>query len=340
MKRDHLVGCHAHGLARAWAVKTWPSKAAGMAPVLVIALLLLAAGRIGATDTRPFEDAPLNALQFVDKQEGWAAGADGVVWHTIDGGRNWERQPTGTRTALRGICFLNPYTGWAVGREELPNGGGSVGVILTTCDGGMHWSRAAGGSLPGLNCVRFFDENTGLVAGDGTDLFPSGLFATRDGGRSWHPAPGPRCPSWLACDFRDPQTVVLAGAWGRVAAISDGMLAPADEDRLGNRGVRAIRLEGRTGVAAGQNGLILISQDSGGARWGFAELGLSRDTAGDCDFDAVALVDRHLWLAGRPGSVIFHSADFGKTWEAQRTGQSLPIHALHFHDAQSGWAVG
>ncbi|HEY1379108.1 MAG TPA: YCF48-related protein, partial [Gemmataceae bacterium] len=305
------------------------------------ALLLCALGGLArASDLRPLEDAPLHAVQFVDKQEGWAAGADGVVWHSIDGGKHWERQPTGTRAALRAVHFLNPYTGWAVGREELPHAGGSAGVILFTDDGGLKWSRLPSPPLPGLNCVRFFDDRTGLVAGDGSDLFPSGLFATNDGGRSWHPAPGPRCPGWLACDFRDPQTGVMAGAWGRLATLRDGMFNPADVDKLGGRGVRAVRAQGRRAVAAGQGGLVLLSQDSGGDRWGFADLRLAPEVMAGCDFDAVALVDQHIWVAGRPGSVVFHSPDFGRTWEALPTGQPLPLHALHFHDAQTGWAVG
>jgi photosystem II stability/assembly factor-like uncharacterized protein len=305
----------------------------------VMAAVVLSPRPGSATDTRPFEDAPLRAIQFVDKQEGWAAGADGVVWHTIDGGKHWERQPTGTRTALRAVHFLNPYTGWAVGREELPNGGGSTGVVLFTDDGGLRWTRLPGPPLPGLNCVRFFDDRTGLVAGDGSDLLPAGLFATRDGGRTWHPAPGPRCPTWLACDFRDPETGVLAGAWGRLATLRDGVFNPADVDKLGGRGVRAVRVQGRRAVAAGQNGMVLLSQDSAGDRWGFADLKAAEALAG-CDFDAVALVDQHIWVAGRPGTVVFHSADFGQTWETQPTGQSLPLHALHFLDAQTGWAVG
>ena len=44
-----------------------------------------------------FEDAGVHAVQFVDASEGWACGDDGVVWHSIDGGKNWERQKTGTR---------------------------------------------------------------------------------------------------------------------------------------------------------------------------------------------------------------------------------------------------
>ncbi len=293
-----------------------------------------------AADLRPFEDAPLYALQFVDRQEGWAAGADGVVWHTIDGGKHWERQPTGTRAALRAVHFVNPYTGWAVGREELPHDGGSAGVVLFTDDGGLKWHRLGGTPLPGLYCVRFFDDRTGIVAGDGTDQHPAGLFATQDGGRTWHAAPGPRCPNWLAADFADPQTGVLAGAWGRLATLREGVFNPADVDKLNGRGVHALRLQGQRAVAAGQGGLVLRSKDSAGLRWGFADLRLPPEVAAGCDFDAVALAGPHIWVAGRPGSVVFHSPDFGDHWEMQPTGSKLPIHALQFVDDKTGWAVG
>src|SRR5437763_7740933 len=93
---------------------------------------LIAALLLGSTATaeppKNFGDAPLRAVCFVDRNEGWAAGDDGAAWHTIDGGNTWDRQPTGVRGSLRAIHFLNPFTGWMVGREELPNGGGSTGV--------------------------------------------------------------------------------------------------------------------------------------------------------------------------------------------------------------------
>lgn len=301
---------------------------------------LLTATTIRAADLRPLDDAPLNAVQFVDKQEGWAAGADGVIWHSIDGGKHWERQPTGTRAVLRAIHFLNPYTGFAVGREEQPHGAGSTGVILFTDDGGLRWSRLPCPSLAGLNYVRFFSDRMGLVAGDGSDTHGSGMFVTTDGGRSWHAVAGPRCPTWLAGDFRDSQTGVLAGAWGRLATVRDGVFNPADVDKLGGRGVRAIRVQGQRGVACGEGGLVLLSHDSAGERWGFADLKIPSEIAAACDFDAVALVDQHIWVAGRPGSVVFHSPDFGRTWETQFTGQKVPLHSLQFLDAQTGWAVG
>src|SRR5262249_12779971 len=180
--------------------------------ILTAIAFILLTSLARAADLRQFGDAPLYAVQFVDRLEGWACGADGVVWHSIDGGKTWERQPTGTRATLRALHFLTPYTGFAVGREELPHGG-SVGVVRATSDGGSKWATLSDKQLPGLNAVKFFDEKRGLVAGDGSDQFPTGVFVTTDGGNSWHAAAGPRCPSWVACDFSDSQTGSLAGAW-------------------------------------------------------------------------------------------------------------------------------
>src|SRR5438132_8192254 len=108
---------------------------------------------------RHFEDAALHAVQFVDPQEGWAVGDEGAIWHNINGGQTWERQPSGVVASLRSVWFLNPYMGWIVGREELPLGeprrvsAGSLGVLLFTKDGGLTWRQTAINSLPGLNCV-------------------------------------------------------------------------------------------------------------------------------------------------------------------------------------------
>ena len=96
------------------------------------------------------------------------------------------------RASLRGVCFLSPFLGWVVGREEQPHGGGSVGVLLFTRDGGLKWQRSSRGALPGLNQVRFIDPKTGYILGDGTDQFGSGVFKTTDGGQTWEPVPGPR----------------------------------------------------------------------------------------------------------------------------------------------------
>jgi photosystem II stability/assembly factor-like uncharacterized protein len=235
--------------------------------------------------------------------------------------------------------FLTPYSGWAVGRVELP-GGGSAGVVLGTSDGGLKWTRLSTNSVPGLNTVKFFGERLGVAAGEGSDAFPSGMFATLDGGRNWRPVPGTRTPCWLTGDFSDPETGVLAGAWNRLAPVRDGAMGVADVDSLAGRNVNALKLNGDRAVAVGQGGLIMISQNTAGVRWGFPDLKLPPAVRASIDFHAVAVHKAHVWAVGRPGSVVFHSADYGATWEILKTGQALPLHAVFFLDDKHGWAAG
>ncbi|QDU24062.1 YCF48-related protein [Urbifossiella limnaea] len=284
-----------------------------------------------------FADAAVRAVQFVDKDEGWAVGDDGVVWHSIDGGAHWERQKTGSRASLRGVHFQNPYTGWAVGRLDAPNGV-SAGVMLKTADGGLTWEEVGVNVLPGLHAVRFFDDKNGFVCGDGSDAFPTGMFHTADGGKTWRPVSGARSPGWRAADFDAQGTGVVAGVWSRLAVVRGGALADADLDPLGGRAVHAIKNTPFRWVAAGDGGLVMTSDD--GRRWGAVNLGVPAAVAMSCDFRAVAASGTHVWVAGRPGSVVFHSPDGGKTWETQKTNLTTPVLGMHFLDATTGWAVG
>jgi photosystem II stability/assembly factor-like uncharacterized protein len=287
-----------------------------------------------------FDDAALQAVQFVDREEGWAVGDEGVVWHTIDGGQTWERQLTGVRASLRSLHFLNPYTGWVVGREEQPHGAVSVGVVLFTQDGGLKWRRAGQNTLPGLNHVRFVDNKTGFVVGDGCDQFATGVFGTTDSGRTWKPVRGPHSPGWFAADFRDGQTGILAGAWSQLATLRNGEVAPVDVDALGGRSLRGLQVVGKQVFAVGQGGLVLVSSNSAPTRWNYVDLSLPTEVRAGWDFHAIHSVAKHVWIAGRPGSSILHSADSGQKWEVQTTGQPLPLNSIFFMDELRGWAVG
>ncbi|HYT94896.1 MAG TPA: YCF48-related protein, partial [Gemmataceae bacterium] len=287
---------------------------------------------------RHFDDASLHAVQFADAKEGWAVGDEGVVWHTIDGGDTWERQTTGVRASLRSVYFLDPYRGWIAGREELP-GGGSVGVLLFTDDGGLKWHRLLNNAVPGLNLIRFGDPKTGYALGDGSEQYPTGVFKTSDSGRRWEPVKGPRSPSWLAADFKDGKTGALTGAWSRLATLNDDVFGTAKVDNLGVRSLRGLQLRDGRGLAVGQGGLILTSA-SGGTRWGFAELKVPTEVLAAWDFHGLHSVGEHIWVVGRPGSVVLHSANRGAGWEICKTGQPLPLNGVYFFDEKRGWAVG
>ena len=69
-------------------------------------------------------------------QRAWACGSPGsTVWHTPDGGVNWERQATGQTLPLYAISVNSGGHGMAVG---------ALGVILRTDDAGRHWTTVRG----------------------------------------------------------------------------------------------------------------------------------------------------------------------------------------------------
>src|SRR5262245_4270480 len=286
-----------------------------------------------------FDDAPLHAVQFLSRDEGWAVGDEGVVLQTIDGGKTWERRPIGTQASLRSLHFLNPLVGWVAGREELPHGG-SAGVLFVTSDGGVEWRRLTFNTLPGLQRVRFLDAKTGYVVGDSAEQYPTGVFFTNNGGRTWQPVAGPRCPGWLAADFLDENNGALGGPWNRLAMLRRGDVSKADVDVLGGRSVCGIHVNGRRAVGVGQGGLILLCDNVADNTWGIADGGLSLPLRATCDFHAVHSVGQHVWVACRPGSVVLHSSNGGNMWEILCTGQPLPLHGMHFVDGHHGWAVG
>lgn len=309
---------------------------------LVLGLSLLATASVRASGPIYFEDAALRAVQFVDDKEGWAVGDEGVVWHTIDGGRAWERQPTGTRASLRDLHFVNPFLGWVAGREELPQGQGSVGVLLFTRDGGLSWQKILANAMPGLNRVRFTDPRTGLVFGDGSDQFPTGVFQTKNGGKTWEPVPGPRCSTWYAGSFLKGEAEpsgILAGAWNALATYRDGRFSKAEVDDLGGRSLLGTYLTPQRAFAVGQGGLLLVSKTQG-ARYAYADLKCSPELRASLDFHGIHGHGDHVWVVGKPGSVIWHSGDQGTSWKMQKTGSPLPLHGVHFVDAAHGWAVG
>jgi photosystem II stability/assembly factor-like uncharacterized protein len=305
-------------------------------------MLGIAASGPGTAAVPPsFDDATLRAVQFVDRSEGWAVGDLGVIWHTMDGGKTWERQPSGTKASLRGVKFLTPYTGWVVGRVELPNGAGSAGVVLATADGGASWKELTSTTLPGLNAVQFFDENRGVVAGDGTDVFPTGVFKTADGGRTWAQCPGPRVDTWHAMVCLDADTGLFAGGHS-LAVMRQGKIAFRSFQGLDAYGLRTL-------IRSGEQ-IIGLDPDMSDAprRIAFGPEGLDTRTlfnfskttsnSGFVLRSASAVGDR-TWACGRPGAVL-HNSEPNGPWEFQKTNTPAPLHAIQMLDITTGWAVG
>ena len=109
-----------------------------------------------------------------------------MILHTVDGGKTWQRQKSGTDVYLFSIYFVDARHGWAVGDKS---------ILLETRDGGANWSlhkiisasakemsaeEAVVSQDPVLYDVQFLDAKTGWVVGEFGKI-----YHTTDGGQTW-----------------------------------------------------------------------------------------------------------------------------------------------------------
>ncbi len=107
-----------------------------------------------------------NAIYFINNQEGWVVGDNGLIGHTINGGNNWTSQINPDTNSLYDLFFLNANEGWAVG---------ALGTILHTTNGGTTWNvEGAGLTTSLLTGVHFTSTTNGYVVGSQKNLLKFG----------------------------------------------------------------------------------------------------------------------------------------------------------------------
>lgn len=119
-------------------------------------------------------------VHFVNNQEGVAAGLEGKIAHTHDGGATWKFDTIDEKIAIQDPLYA-PFMfpdgkAWVIG---------SGGEVVTKEPGQESWKRAQLGMrlFTWLRGVDFFDPNTGwIVGGFGT------ILKTKDGGKTWTPS--------------------------------------------------------------------------------------------------------------------------------------------------------
>ncbi len=242
----------------------------------------------------------LTSVCFASPLRGWAAGHDGVVLATADGGRTWVKQLDGRRI---GPLLAESYAGRAGAdppwlREQLE--------VL-----------AAQGVGHSLLDVWFEDERRGFAVG----AFNLAL-RTEDGGESWTP--------WVH-RFRNPRGLNLHAirrVAGEVYAVGEqGLALKLDPERrrfeplaVKSRGsFFGLAGTGRAIVAFGLRGNVFRSLD--GARWRKIGTGLEVALTG-----AAELPDGRLVLVSQAGHLLV-SADGGESFALTR-GPSLPAAAV------------
>ncbi len=290
-----------------------------------------AGGLLAQTDEQPqlatnASDATLRACAAPSADRIWMVGDRGLIITTENGGRTWSEQESNTTVNLEGVVFDNDRIGWAVGGTVLPYSHRSVGTLLATQDGGLNWRLIGIPELARLKGIQSLGGGHLIAWGDWSPAFQSGLVESYDGGSTWTPRSVPASHLQSSAWF-DSQRGIVVDRLSRVFYLSGN--APPELLAIGGDPTKPLlqtEINEMGWWVAGECGQVYWSAD--GRTWLERPLPGSLRDHQHISVHAITLKNEHVWLAGVPGNVVWHSPNRGKDWEVQPLSTNLPIHCM------------
>lgn len=305
----------------------------------------------------------ISSIYFSDTLTGWTDGqGSGELYHTADGGENWNTIVIPGAKPITEIFFSDPFLGWA---------GTTDTVIFSTNDGGNTWTGhstparqdeifflnsdtgwfatmgdiyrtndGANSWIPQSNPfyyknifeLKFLDRNHGWGVGDGC------IIHTSDGGNTWQVQPYDY--NLNAVFMTDTLNGWAAGGWyGDLLQTNDGGHSWIQR-RQGFTGyvLQVSISDGDYGIAVpfgGSEGFILETYN-GGENWQERHI-----TDEDINFQDVFQLDsRTAWICGYDGN-IYHTGNGGEEWIQQNGDHpELTLFGIQFLNLTDGFAIG
>lgn len=304
--------------------------------LLTLSLFLapLAGAQTWTSQSYESQPATLRAIHFIDANTGWAAGYDGLIVHTTNGGTSWSKQTTGITTRFVALRFIDANYGWAntglkVFRTE--NGGGTwndmtgldanAAIFRNTIfpvSSTVAWSTAQ------ANGQRWFYRYTATSATAVTEetfgLITSGV-------------------QLLDLWFVDQDNGWAVGTSGQIWKIANASTGSPSFTNQTNTSVTSANLRGiymldaDNGLAVGDNGTI-IKTTNGGTDWSTVTSGISSTLR-----DVLALDMNNVIVVG-DGGVIRRTTNGGADWTTETSGVSTVLWSISYTGTSPGYIAG
>ncbi len=203
---------------------------------------------------------------------------------------------------------------------------GEQGILLQTKDWGKVWKQRY---FKNLDLLYFYDmafvnSRQGVligVTGNDSLRYKGIVYRTDDGGDTWEEVPNVEGIGFSRVHHDLEKNKLIINAIGAVL-ISDDRGKTWKTIRLPEGELmRATILTGDHGISVGANGRILLSED-GGEKWKEAEsptesnlINISRYSPGQ-------------WYMVGDGGEVWHTRDFGKTWEDMRINKDIRLNGV------------
>ncbi|MFZ1321169.1 MAG: YCF48-related protein [Ignavibacteria bacterium] len=287
--------------------------------------------------TSPVTSALFNCV-FTDTLNGWAAGEEGIILHTSDGGFNWVIQSNPVNYYINDIFFINKNTGWCVSNEFLLDGT----TLIRTTNGGNNWvAEPFPDSTVFFRSIFFLDSLNGYMAG-----FFGAVYKTTDGGNNWNPTFVDTSTYSMypinEIKFLNAQT---GFACGGIIDIAGVMWTSTDS---GNNWSAidyaaepfydfSLKDPDRLFAVGGdfEFGAQYVLSSNSGTNWNYNSLGFFGQGQ-SIDYRTKS----EIWMALGFSGAWAYSSDTGHTWETFPTTDIAAINSVKFVDSLHGWAVG
>ena len=285
--------------------------------------------------------AMMNAVFFISLDEGWAVGHDGLVLHTVDGGKTWEMQLDGLKFTRKRMADKIPVLEEKIKVLEADKAAAEIQLDdaqLSDAGGETDIGADAGG-----------ETDIGADAGEEKDLSRyEDLIAELDESISERESElqdakaalsntvaSPLMDVW----FRDASTGFAAGAFGEFLKTEDGGVTWVSiGDRLDNEEhnhLNAITGKGDLMYIAGEAGHIYRSTD-GGAQWALLD---SPDPENGSFFAINIISDDQVFISGLRGAM-YRSVDRGNSWKQVSESLHKNMNSVYFAGNDTALAVG
>ena len=277
----------------------------------------------------------LSSVFFIDIDNGWVVGEDGIILKTNDGGSNFFSQKKGTEEILTSVFFTSINNGWTIGTGR---------TILKTVNGGTTWIPQSSGTSYDFSSIFFVENNLGWAT---SGSFSSGyqILKTTNGGIEWISCK--YIPEVLeSIYFVDTNNGWVVGDDGFIANTTDAGInwntqrsGRTKEDLESVYFVNS-NIGWAVGIDWNNSSNVILKTENGGISW------IDQSCGGTNSLHSVFFIDENNGWAvgdgyyGNSEGKIFKTTNGGTDWSIQSIESINRLNSIYFTDVNTGWAVG